>query len=275
MKAACTLCFHHCLLEEGQTGFCHGRMNVDGKIKCINYGKITAAALDPIEKKPFRCFYPGSWIYSLGSFGCNLHCPFCQNSDISTVGLGRVKTYTIMPEDAVAEALDLKKEGNIGIAYTYNEPLISYEYLMDTTPLAHENGLKNVLVTNGTIEEAPLRNLLPYIDAMNIDLKGFTENFYKLLGGDLETVKRTIQISSEKCHVEVTTLVIPNGNDSDDEIRQIATFLANIDPDIPYHLSRFFPRWKMTDRSATNVNSVYHLADVAREKLKNVFTGNC
>ena len=173
MKTTCAICFHHCALDDGQLGLCHARRNRDGEIICENYGMLTAIALDPIEKKPLARFYPGSMILSVGSYGCNLRCPFCQNSDISMDNGEHVRTERVSPEALVEKALELTGEGNIGIAFTYNEPLVGYEYVRDCAALAHKKNLKNVVVTNGTICEQPLRELLPNIDAMNIDLKGF------------------------------------------------------------------------------------------------------
>ncbi len=275
MKKICPLCFHHCTLDEGQTGFCGARANIGQQIRCINYGELTAIALDPIEKKPLKHFFPGSRILSVGSYGCNLHCSFCQNSGISQTFGRHPRTTKISPDALIAEALALKPRGNIGIAYTYNEPLISYEYVYDCSRLAHENDLKNVLVTSGTVEEKPLLELLPWIDAMNIDLKGFTQTFYQKLYGDLETVKRTIALSAPRCHVEITTLVIPGENDSAEEIAQMAGWIASVNPEIPYHLTRFFPQFHMTDRDPTDVSSLFHLAEIARGYLSHVYTGNC
>ena len=274
MSVECTLCFHRCILREGQTGLCRARANRDGSIVPLNYGKLTALALDPIEKKPLRRFHPGSLILSTGSFGCNLHCPFCQNAAIAAVG-ANVHTQDCTPEQLVQEALRLQSEGNIGLAYTYNEPLVGYEYVRDCAGLAHRAGMLNVLVTNGTIEEAPWRALLPLIDAANIDLKGFTENWYRQLGGDLETVKRSILVAAEYCHVEITTLIVPGENDSEEEMRALSTWLASVNPEIPLHISRFFPRHRMQDRPPTPVPVVYHLAEIARERLRYVYTGNC
>lgn len=274
MKAACELCFHKCVLAPDQLGFCGARRNVEGKIICDNYGKITAAAIDPIEKKPFYHFFPGSVIFSVGSYGCNLHCPFCQNSEISTMrefNSGRI----ISPEELADLALSCKSRGNIGVAYTYNEPLISYEYVTDSARLVRSLGMKNVLVTNGTIEEKPLRGLLPWIDAMNVDLKGFTSEFYRKLAGDLESVKRTIRIASESCHIEVTTLIIPGENDSDDEMTALTEWLSEINPEIPYHISRFFPHHKMSDTPATPVSTIQRLVEIAQKRLKYVYRGNC
>ena len=271
----CELCFHRCNLSEGQTGFCRARACRDEAIVPLNYGKVTSLALDPIEKKPLRRFHPGSKILSAGSFGCNLRCLFCQNHEISMCGDGELETIELSPEALADRALELRPYGNIGVAYTYNEPLIGYEYIRDCAALVHERGMVNVLVTNGTIEEAPWRELLPLIDAANIDLKGFTPEWYQRLGGDLETVKRSIALAAERCHVEVTTLLIPGVNDSEEEIRSLAQWLASVDKNIPLHLSRFFPRYRITDKSSTPVERVYRLADVAREYLSFVYMGNC
>ncbi len=271
----CELCFHHCALSDGQTGFCRARVCRDGKIVPLNYGKIISIALDPVEKKPLRRFRPGSKILSVGSFGCNLRCPFCQNHEISMSGEKELETAELSPEALADKALELRPYGSIGVAYTYNEPLVGYEYVWDCASLVHERGMVNVLVTNGTTEEAPWRALLPLIDAVNIDLKGFTPEWYKRLSGDLETVKRSITLAAEQCHVEVTTLLVPGENDSEEEVRTLAQWLASVDQDIPLHLSRFFPRHRMTDKPPTQVERVYQLADVAREYLSFVYMGNC
>lgn len=274
MNRQCTLCFHRCILAEGQTGLCRARVNRNGKIIPLNYGKLTALALDPIEKKPLRRFHPGSAVLSVGSFGCNLRCPFCQNAQIAAAGV-EIPARDFPPEHLARETVRLRNRGNIGVDYTYNEPLVGYEYVRDCAVRVHEAGLFNVLVTNGTIEEAPWKALLPLIDAVNIDLKGFTEKWYRTLGGDLETVKRSIQLAAHRCHVEVTTLVVPGENDSEDEMRALSAWLASVNPDIPLHVSRFFPRHHMIDRLPTPVETVYRLADVARERLRHVYTGNC
>ncbi len=274
MKATCEICFHRCSLTEGQLGFCGARKNVGGKVICDNYGKITAVGLDPIEKKPLYHFHPGSLIFSVGSYGCNLHCAFCQNSDISQTTT-RIPSHTVSPADLVREAASLTERGNIGIAYTYNEPLISFEYVMDCAKLAHAEGLKNVLVTNGTVEEAPLRKLLPWIDAMNVDLKSFSQSFYDRLRGDLASVKRTIRIAAESCHVEVTTLILPGENDSDAEMEALSSWLTGISPEIPYHISRFFPHFQRMDLPPTPVEKIYRLVEIARGNLMHVYSGNC
>jgi len=272
--AVCPVCFRHCRLKEGQIGFCRARRNEGGKSVSVNYAKVTSVALDPIEKKPLARFHPGSMILSVGSFGCNLRCPFCQNCDISMADSRTAETYEMTPEQLVKKALALRPRGNAGIAYTYNEPLIGYEFVFDCAILAHRQGLKNVLVTNGYICQKPLCDILPYIDAMNIDLKGFTEAFYKKLGGGLETVKQTIALSAKSCYVEVTTLIIPGENDSEDEMAALSGWLCGVSPDIPLHLSRFFPRYQYKDKTPTPPETLYRLRDIAQVNLKYVFLGN-
>ncbi|MDO4733381.1 MAG: AmmeMemoRadiSam system radical SAM enzyme, partial [Bacillota bacterium] len=252
----CELCFHHCSLGNGQTGLCRARGNVDGEIRSLNYGRISALALDPIEKKPLRRFYPGSLILSVGSFGCNLCCPFCQNHEISMAGV-QLQTMDVHPEQLVEKAAELRALGNIGLAYTYNEPLVGYEFVRDCARMLHFRGMVNVLVSNGTIEEGPWRELLPLIDAANIDLKGFRPEWYRRLGGDLDTVKRSIMLAAEAgCHLEVSTLLIPGENDSVEEIRKLCHWLAELSPNIPLHLSRFFPRYTVKDKAPTPPETV-------------------
>ena len=275
MRSVCEICPHHCSLEEGQTGLCRARMNAGGVIICKNYGKLTAMALDPIEKKPLRRFYPGSKILSVGSYGCNFRCPFCQNYEISMAGGENIRLAEVSPEALAEKAREFVPEGNIGIAYTYNEPLVGLEYVRDCAKTARKGHLKNVVVTNGCICEEPLKALLPWIDAMNIDLKGFSERFYRMVGGDLETVKHAIRLASEYCHVEVTALIVPEENDSEEEMRCLSRWLASVSPELPLHVTRFFPRWNYADREPTPVQTVYHLARTARENLKYVYEGNC
>lgn len=276
MKATCTLCFHHCALDDGQTGYCRARGNRGGAVVPLNYGKISGIALDPIEKKPLRRFHPGSKILSIGSFGCNLRCPFCQNHEISMAGAEDAEALYLSPEAFAAQAGRLRALGNIGAAYTYNEPLIGYEYVRDCAREVRKRGMLNVLVSNGTIEAGPWLELLPLLDAVNLDLKGFTETWYRRLGGDLETVKRNIRLAAEAgCHVEVTTLLVTGENDGAEEIKALSEWLAGVSPSIPLHLSRFFPRYRVLDRPPTPVDTVYRLADIAREALAYVYTGNC
>jgi len=215
-RAVCSLCPHACRLHPGETGFCRTRANRAGTIRPLNYGRFTSLALDPIEKKPLYHFHPGSFILSVGSFGCNLACPFCQNASIATADASAA-TEDISPARLAALAGELSRRapGNIGVAFTYNEPLLSFEYIMDAAPLLHAANLAVVLVTNGTICAEPLARLLPHVDAMNIDLKGWQEDFYRWVGGDLGTVRETIEHAvTHGVHVEVTTLIIPGRNDS-------------------------------------------------------------
>lgn len=285
--AVCKVCFRHCNIGEGALGFCGARICREGEVTADNYGRITSLALDPIEKKPLNRFHPGSLVVSVGSYGCNLRCPFCQNSEISWSGEAfrlRDKAEYLAPEDLADIAARYRNRGNIGLAFTYNEPLIGYEYVRDAARLVHERGMKNVLVTNGTASLDVLEELLPYIDAMNIDLKGFTDHYYSdVLGGDRQMVMDFIERAVKSCHVELTTLIVPDENDNEEEIREMTGWIAglknaegeNVGAEIPLHVSRFFPRFRMTDRDATAVKKVYRLADTARERLKYVYTGNC
>jgi len=268
---------HHCVLEPGQTGLCRARKNEGGKIVCENYGWITSLALDPIEKKPLHDFHSGSRILSVGSFGCNLRCPFCQNHEISMADRGIPGAEYISPRQLADLAFtwkEQKKAGNIGVAYTYNEPLVGWEFVRDTARLVREYGMLNVLVTNGTASQKVLEELLPCIDAMNIDLKGFREEYYRKLGGDLETVKAFIAKAVESCHVELTTLIVPGENDSIKDMEVQAKWIYGLCPSIPLHITRFFPRYHMKDREATDVEQLYHLAEIAGEYLEKVYVGN-
>ncbi len=275
----CGVCFRQCDISEGAVGFCGARACVEGKVKALNYGRITALALDPIEKKPLRHFFPGTKILSAGSFGCNLRCPFCQNSEISwgeEVKLTAAHAEVMTPEELVGLALRYRSRGNIGIAFTYNEPLAGYEFVRDAGKLSHEAGLKNVLVSNGTASLSVLREISPYIDAMNIDLKCFDRDVYqKVLGGDLDMTMAFIEEASKTSHVEVTCLIVPGMNDDREQMLRMSEWLASISEDLPLHVSRFHPCFHMTDRPPTPVDTVYELADAARSHLKYVYTGNC
>lgn len=279
MKVVCMTCMHHCSLEEGQRGICRARKNEKGNIICENYGMATSLALDPIEKKPLRRFRPGGMVLSVGSYGCNLRCPFCQNYEISMAD-GEMAEETagaayLSPRWLADKALECRPEGNIGVAFTYNEPLVGWEYVRDTGKLIKEAGMDNILVTNGSASLEVLEKILPYMDAMNIDLKGFREGYYKKLGGDLETVKRFIARAVKNCHVELTTLIVPGWNDTREEMEEEAEWIASLGRGIPLHVSRFFPQYHMRGTGATEVKRVYELAETARKYLKYVYTGNC
>lgn len=274
--AVCDVCPRGCNLSEGQTGFCRARACVNGVITSLNYGKITSMALDPIEKKPLYHFYPKSKILSVGSFGCNLRCPFCQNHQISMVGINDVPYREISPEELVQTALTLQNtpQGNLGVAFTYNEPFIGFEFVRDTAVLLKKANLKTVLVTNGFVSLKCLEELLPFVDAMNIDLKGFSQGYYDYVGGHLEDVKKTIETASKNCHVELTTLIVPTKNDNAFEMEKEAAWIASVSDEIPLHISRYFPCYKSAI-CATPVETVYRLCDAAKKYLKYVYAGNC
>ena len=268
----CRLCPHNCVIKPGASGVCGARKNIGGELYCLNYGKITSIALDPLEKKPLYRFHPGKMVLSVGTFGCNFKCLFCQNWRIAHA---HPETVDITPHELVEKAKELKTKNNIGIAYTYNEPAIWHEFVAETAREAKENGLMNVLVTNGFINREPLENLLPHIDAVNIDVKSFSEEFYcKICKGSLESVKETVKTCAGKCHVELTTLVIPGLNDSLEEIGKIAEWAASISDEIPLHLSRFFPNYKMDGMPSTPREILFKARDKAKEHLKYVYVGN-
>jgi pyruvate formate lyase activating enzyme len=271
----CAVCFRHCRLNKGQTGFCRARKNEGGASVCVNYGKITSIALDPIEKKPLARFYPGTYVLSVGSFGCNLDCPFCQNHPVSCAGERSVQWRYYPPDLLASIAGAERKNRNIGVAYTYNEPMVGWEYGRDTAAEVRRLGMKNVVVTNGSITLPYLEKVLPYIDAFNIDLKGFTCEWYKKLGGDLDIVLDFIRAAAKSAHVELTTLIVPGGNDSPDEMRELSKWVASVDRRIPLHITRFFPRRKMAGSGApTDISLLFRLAGVAKEHLDTVIVGN-
>lgn len=270
----CDLCFHHCKLEEGQLGFCRGRQNKQGKIISINENQFSSIALDPIEKKPLLHFHPNSMILSLGSIGCNLRCPFCQNHSISMAKPGEVLMKALSPQDIIDLANSLRSRGNIGVAFTYNEPLINYEMVLETFKLAKQADLKTVLVTNGTLETSYFEKLLPYTDALNIDLKSFSPSFYRTLFGNLDNVLANIKAAAQVTHVEITTLIIPGKNDSEGDMEDEAQWLASIDENIPLHLSRFFPNYLWNDLPPTPIETLKKLKAVAERYLNTVHLGN-
>ena len=275
--AICGACPRHCRLADGATGFCRARKAEGGRVIATNYGKITSVALDPIEKKPIALFHPGENVLSVGSFGCNLRCPFCQNDAISQHGADGVPFQMATPAELAELALKVRRErGNIGLAYTYNEPLVGWEFVRDCAREIHARGMLNVLVSNGCAEAEVVEELSPLIDAANIDIKGPSQECYSWLGGDFAAVCRTVKtLHAAGCHVEVTTLVVPGRNDRDGDIGAIAEFVASVSPEIPLHVTRFFPRFKMADAQPTPVATVRRLAEVARSRLKHVLVGNC
>lgn len=270
-KIHCFLCPHNCVIENGHFGKCNVRTHEDGKLFTINYGEVTSAALDPIEKKPLYYFKPHTHIFSVGSFGCNFTCGFCQNYSISQF---KAKSEFVSKEDLVHTVLTMKD--NIGIAFTYNEPSIWYEYVYDASKLLKETNpnASVVVVTNGYISEEPLKKLLPYVDAMNIDLKSFNKAYYKdLCGGRLQPVLKNIEIAARNTHVEITTLLVSGENDRLEEVEEIAKFLSSISADIPLHLSRYFPRYKL-ENEPTDIEFMKKAEEVAKRYLNKVSLGN-
>jgi len=270
-KIHCLLCPQNCVIEDGHFGKCNVRIHEDGKLYTINYGEITATSLDPIEKKPLHYFKANSNIFSIGTFGCNLKCSFCQNYSISQY----IARSEYVPAENLLETV-LTIKDNVGVAFTYNEPSIWYEYILECARLLKETNpdVAVVLVTNGYINEEPLKELLPFVDAMNIDLKSFNNDYYrKLCEGRLEPVLKTIEIASKHCHVEVTTLLVSGENDNLKEVEKIAMFLSSIDIDIPLHLSRYFPRYKH-ENSPTDIKFMKEAEKVAKRYLNRVKLGN-
>ncbi len=273
---SCQLCPVDCEIPLGKRGFCGARKNENGELIAGFYGRLSSISLDPIEKKPLYHFYPGKMILSIGSFGCNMRCSFCQNHSISM----NKPEFIDLDDDYYSPYVIAKsaekyiEEGNIGVAYTYNEPFINYEFMYDCCVKVRERGLKNVIVTNGYVKYEPLMEILPYVDAMNIDLKSYNDDFYKVLGGRLFDIKRTIKKAAENCHVELTSLIIPGENDSISDMEEQARWIAEINPEIPLHLSRFFPNYNMIDKSPTDIETLNSLQQTAGKYLKYVYLGN-
>ena len=267
-KVKCTLCPHSCVIPEGGKGICNIRENIDGELIAAGYGRTTSLAMDPIEKKPLFHFKPGSLILSVAPNGCNLKCRWCQNWQISQEV---VPTRFIDPKLLVDIAI---RENSVGIAFTYTEPLIWFEYIIDVAKIGKPKGLSMVAVTNGYINPEPLNELLDYIDAMNIDLKAMDDEVYrKLIGGRLEPVLNTVRTSAKRILIEVTNLLIPGVNDSDDQIKRLVDFIADVDPKIPVHFSRYFPAWKF-NAPPTPVKTLLRAREIASEKLEYVYLGN-
>lgn len=268
-KVKCLLCPRECIIKNGLPGHCLGRINRDGVLIAATYDHPASIAVDPIEKKPLYHFFPGENILSLGTYGCNLACSFCQNWSLSQQ---QVPTEELDAENAVRLASGRK---TIGIAYTYNEPTVWYEYVLDCCKSIKNAGMKNVLVTNGYINEKPLHELIDYVDAMNIDLKAFTGEFYRdVCGGKIEPVKETIKFAAGKCHVELTNLVIPSYNNDSGEQDEMARWIRdNCGEDTPVHLSAYFPRYKL-NAQATSAEDSYKSRDIFQKHLQYVYLGN-
>ena len=271
----CTLCPHHCHIAEGKTGVCRSRRNHDGVLVSEVYGKPCAMAVDPVEKKPLYHFHPGTTCLSIACTGCNFRCLNCQNHDISQVSPEQADHYALSPEEVVSLCL---KHHCPGIAYTYTEPLTYLEYITDTARLAHEAGLWNILVTAGYVCQGPLADLLPYLDAANIDLKSFSDDIYKhVSGGHLQPVLDTILAMRDAgVWIELTNLVIPGINDDMQMIRQMCRWLAdNHLTEAPLHFSRFFPRYKMQDIQPTPLHTLQAAKRIAEEEgMRYVYLGN-
>lgn len=274
-KVQCTLCPHFCFLKDGQTGKCKVRTNIAGDLHTLVMGKVVAAHTDPIEKKPLYHFLPGTSAFSIATAGCNLSCKFCQNWEISQSAPEDIRGYEASPEEVVEKAI---AEGAKSIAYTYTEPTVFYEYMLKTAKLAHEKGLKNIWVTAGFINEEPLLNLIPYLDAANVDLKAFSDDFYKeYSAARLDPVLNTLKTLHENnVWLEITNLVIPGLNDSDDDIKNLCNWIVeNLGTDYPLHFSRFFPRYKMSDKAPTPVETLIRARKIAKETgIKHIYIGN-
>ncbi len=273
-KIRCLLCPRRCLLEEGQSGTCGVRLVQDGELVTINYGCLAAAHWDPIEKKPLYHYYPGYPVLSIGTYGCNFLCSFCQNWSLAR-GRPEQKIKRVTPQEVLAM---LEREGgpekNLGLAYTYNEPLIWYEFVYDTARLLHEKGYRNILVSNGYIERKPFLELLPFIDAMNIDLKAFSDSFYRrYCHGLREPVLRTVESAVRKCHVEITCLLIPTLNDDAGEQAELARWLGGLSSDLVLHYSRYFPNYKL-DLPPTSPQKMLEIREIAQKELNYVYLGN-
>ena len=268
-RLRCSLCPHRCLIVPGKTGICGVRMNEGGTLVLPYAGRLSAVSIDPIEKKPLYHFHPGTEILSVGFVGCSFRCPFCQNYRISQ-GTG-AETLRMTPQELTSYALG---HGSFAVAYTYSEPTIHLEYVTETALLAREAGLRNVLVSNGFLNPEPARELLSLMDAANIDLKSFSAEFYRReLGGKLESVLEFLEPASELTHLEVTTLVIPGKNDSEAELDAIASFIASLSPDIPLHLSAYYPVYNYRE-PPTPPATLERLAELCRTHLRYVYLGN-
>lgn len=273
-RITCDVCPRSCRLKEGERGYCGVRERQGDSTTSIAYGLLSAIALDPIEKKPLADFRPGSQILSIGSVGCNMACPFCQNYSIAKMDpqdMKNLRSYTL--EEILAMAERTKAQGNIGVAFTYNEPLVNIEFVMDLARFIRDSGMETVMVTNGQVTKKYLDKLLPLISAWNIDLKAYSEEAYRRLGGDFKTTLQTIKEANKHAHVEVTTLVVPGLSDDLESFAKQIDFLASLDPQPILHLSRYFPRYRY-EEPATLRETLEKMKQVAEEKLKRVHLGN-
>ena len=276
-KVRCHLCNHQCVIKEGKRGICSVRENREGKLYSLVYGRSVAIGIDPIEKKPFFNFYPGSTAYSISTVGCNFRCLNCQNWDISQMPKGkegRIIGEELPPEKIVADA---KRRGCRSIAYTYTEPTIFFEYAYDTAKLAHKEGIENVFVTNGYTSTEAIKEIAPFLAAANIDLKGFSEDFYhKVSGAKLQPVLDNIRLYKElEVWVEVTTLIIPGYSDDENQLKEIAGFIKSVDENIPWHVSAFYPAFKLPDVPPTTVETLRKARDIGiKAGLRYVYEGN-
>jgi pyruvate formate lyase activating enzyme len=278
LNVRCNLCSHRCLIADGKRGICGVRENRGGTLETLVYGRLIARHIDPIEKKPIFHMLPGSLSYSIAAVGCNFHCSFCQNADISQLPIdhgGAIAGDPCTPERIVEEAVD---SGCRSISYTYTEPTVFFEFAHDTARLAHGRGLRNVFVTNGYMTPEALEMIRPHLDAANVDLKAFSDGYYKTqCGARLEPVKRTLKtLKSYGVIVEVTTLVIPGLNDSAVELRSLAEFLvSSLGPETPWHISRFHPTYRLLDRPPTPIKTLQTARDIGIQAgLRYVYTGN-
>lgn len=270
-RVSCSLCPHHCKIQNGHHGLCLTRENIDGTLIASNYCRPVSTAIDPIEKKPLFHFYPGSSIFSTGPAGCNFQCAFCQNHEISQNALAADEIGLERLFEMVVES------GTIGIAYTYTEPTIWFETIMDLGTMVRARGLKNVMVTNGYIDAGPLDDLLHIVDAMNINIKSMDPSFYsRLCKGSLDEVLRTCEIAKKAgCHIEITNLLIPGENDAPEETGRLVDFIASsLGKETPLHFSRYFPRFRM-GHSSTPFSLLERAGEIASQKLDFVYIGNC
>jgi len=273
-KIRCLACNHKCLISKNNTGICGVRKNIKNKLYLLVYGKVAAMNVDSIEKKPLYHFLPKTKSFSVGTRGCNFKCDFCQNFEISQISKrGTILGKDISPNEIVKRAIQTKCKS---ISYTYNEPAIFIEFVKDIAKIAKKKKLKNVLVTNGYLSKECFDYISEFVDAMNIDLKSFSEKFYiKYCGGKLKPVLDTIKRAHEKgIHIELTTLVIPGLNDSVSEFEQIAKFIASVDKNIPWHISRFFPMYKMLNREITPLETLRKAEAIGKKYLNYVYVGN-